>query len=90
MSDWLAAAEDGIVGWEELRSTPSFREGLADYYKARQNFIANTFLRDIRGYLTSEPEIRFRMHFVGRLDFHDDGSFTEIIPRFIVEFSEGS
>jgi len=86
MEDWYAAAEDDIVGWDELRAAPSFREGIADFYHARHNFVAQTFSRDIRGSLSAAPDTRFRMHFVGRLVFHDDGSFTEVIPRFIVNF----
>lgn len=86
LDDWFVMADDGFVGWDELRSAPSFREGLSDYFHHRRNFVSWTITRDIRGNLTSHEDTRFRVQFVARIVYNDDGSMTEIVPRYIVEF----
>lgn len=89
VEDWFEMAGDGVIGWDEIRSAASFREGLADYYHGRSNFVSSTSEKDIRGYLTSIPDTRFRVHFVGRVEYLDDGSYIEYVPQLNVEFMAG-
>jgi hypothetical protein len=89
VDDWFDLADDGFIGWDELRGAPSFREGYADFFHGRQNLLSMTSTMDARGYLTSHSDTRFRMHFVGRLKYLDDGTFTEVVPQLWTEFYPG-
>lgn len=85
LDEWLEAAGDGHVWLEEFKALPSFREGYAEFYSANQDMHGSTI--QAHGVVTSEPGMRFKLHFVAQFVWSDTGQIQEEnIPVFEVDF----